>query len=114
MSSNSIPDVNEKDWKLFRSRLPGWQEAYMDKLNHEYMEILSGEGAPSSKFWELEKRIREDKRANGVQVDMRRSRLKIILINLLHEGAITPDDLDDFSDELKGPLIAFYKSTVKK
>ena len=22
--------VNEADWKLFRSRLPGWQEAYMD------------------------------------------------------------------------------------
>lgn len=24
--------VSEKDWKLFRSKLPGWQEAYMDKL----------------------------------------------------------------------------------
>ena len=24
--------VNEKDWKLFRSRLPGWQETYMESL----------------------------------------------------------------------------------
>ena len=24
--------VNEKDWKLFRSRLPGWQETYMEGL----------------------------------------------------------------------------------
>ena len=23
----------EKDWKIFRSKIAGWQEAYMDKLN---------------------------------------------------------------------------------
>ena len=52
---------SEKDWKLFRSKIAGWQEAYMDRLNEEYMEILSGEGAASEKFWKLEKRIKEDK-----------------------------------------------------
>ena len=56
------PGVNEKDWKLFRSRIPDWQEAYMDKLNHEYIELLSGEGNPSDKFWALEERIRQDKK----------------------------------------------------
>ena len=50
---------SEKDWKLFRSKLPGWQEAYMEKLNQEYIELLSGEGNASSKFWALEKRIRD-------------------------------------------------------
>ena len=30
-----MKQVNEKDWKLFRSRLPGWQEAYMGKLIEE-------------------------------------------------------------------------------
>ena len=50
------PGVNEKDWKLFRSRIPDWQEAYMDRLNHEYIELLSGEGNPSDKFWALEER----------------------------------------------------------
>ena len=49
---------SEKDWKLFRSKIAGWQEAYMDRLNEEYMEILSGEGAASEKFWKLEKRIK--------------------------------------------------------
>ena len=53
-----IPGVNEKDWNLFRSRIPDWQEAYMDRLNHEYIELLSGEGNPSDKFWALEVRIR--------------------------------------------------------
>ena len=27
---------SEKDWKLFRRKIVGWQEAYMDKLNKEY------------------------------------------------------------------------------
>ena len=30
---------SEKDWKIFRSKIAGWQEAYMDKLNKEYIEI---------------------------------------------------------------------------
>ncbi len=28
---------SEKDWKLFRSKIADWQEAYMDKLNKEYI-----------------------------------------------------------------------------
>ena len=31
-----LREVNEKDWKLFRQKLPGWQEVYMDRLNCEY------------------------------------------------------------------------------
>ena len=26
---------SEKDWKLFRSKISDWQEAYMEKLNQE-------------------------------------------------------------------------------
>ena len=45
---------SEKDWKVFRSKISGWQEAYMEKLNREYIELLSGEGDASEKFWVLE------------------------------------------------------------
>ena len=31
----------EKDWKLFRKKAVDWQEAHMDKLNKEYIELLS-------------------------------------------------------------------------
>ena len=31
-----VKGVNEKDWKLFRSRLPVWQETYMEKIIEEY------------------------------------------------------------------------------
>ena len=54
---STMYQVKERDWKLFRQKLPLWQEAYMDKLNQEYIRILSGEGLASEKFWELEKLI---------------------------------------------------------
>lgn len=57
---------SERDWKLFRSKIAGWQETYMDKLNKEYMVILNGDGNASEKFWKLEERIKEDKKDCGV------------------------------------------------
>ena len=92
---------SEKDWKLFRSKIADWQEAYMEKLNQEYVAILTGEGNASDKFWEIEKRIREDKKDCGVQREMSRSNQFYIMLSLLKEGAITLDDLEDFSDDLK-------------
>ncbi len=41
---------SEKDWKLFRSKIADWQEAYMEKLNREYIKLLSGEGNASENF----------------------------------------------------------------
>ena len=92
--------VKEQDWKLFRKKLPLWQESYMDKLNQEYIRLLSGEGLASDKFWELEKRIREDKRSIGVAVDMRRSQMYSNLLSLMANEIIQEDDLDGFSEEL--------------
>lgn len=92
---------SERDWKLFRSKIAGWQGAYMDKLNKEYMAILCGDGNASEKFWKLEKRIKEDKKDCGVQCEMSRSKQIFIMLELLNEGAITIDDLEEFSDDLK-------------
>ena len=92
--------LNEQDWKLFRQKLPFWQEGYMDRLNQEYIRLLSGEGLASEKFWELEKRIRRDQKSPGVMVDMRRSQMYSNLLSLLINGIISEDDLDGFSEEL--------------
>lgn len=97
----------EKDWKLFRSKIADWQESYMDKLNREYIAILSEDANPSDKFWKLVKRIKEDKKKAGVQVRMSRSNLTYNLISLLNEGAITFEDLEDFSDGLKETVGVF-------
>ena len=55
-------DVSERDWKLFRKKLPGWQEAYMERLCKEYIELLSSESIASERFWKLEKRITDDRK----------------------------------------------------
>ncbi|MBQ7497724.1 MAG: multidrug transporter [Selenomonas sp.] len=96
---------NEKDWKLFRKKVADWQENYIEKLTREYIELLSGEGYSSDKFWELDKRIKRDKKKAGVMItDMSRSNMMFIIMQLLNEKVITLEDLADFSDELKEHL----------
>ena len=92
--------VKEQDWKLFRKKLPLWQEAYLDRLNQEYIQLLSGAVSASEKFWELEKRIRRDQNSVGVVADMRRSQMYSNLLSLLVNEIIREDDLDGFSEEL--------------
>lgn len=97
----------KKDWKLFRAKLPGWQEAYMDKLNCEYIALLSEKNAPSEKFWRLDERIKMDKKSPGVKLQMTRTNLIYNIISLINDGVIGVDDLKDFSDNLKEAMRAF-------
>ena len=97
----------KKDWALFREKISDWQEAYMNKLNKEYIELLSGEGRRSEKFWALEERIRNDKKDTGVQLKMSRSNCIPNIISLLNEEVITMEDLDEFSDELKETILMY-------
>ena len=67
-------DISKKDWKLYREKLPGWQERYMEKLVKEYIEMLSNDDKPASeKFWTLEKRIKNDRKHPGVLIEVRKS-----------------------------------------
>lgn len=84
----------ETDWKLFRSRVADWQEAYMDRLNKEYIELLSGESNASDKFWALEERINKDKKDKGVILRKSRSQMLSNILSLIEEGAIGYEDLD--------------------
>ena len=98
MKSNDL--VLEKDWKLFRKRLPEWQERHMQSLLDEYAAIIAGDGNPSTKFWELKERLKKDVRHVGVQAEMSRSRMVLNLMSLLHEKVITMSDLDGFSKKV--------------
>ena len=53
------------DWKKYREKIVGWQENYMDRLTKEYIEFLSSDELASKKFWELEKRMKQDKKCPG-------------------------------------------------
>ena len=95
-------DISKKDWKLYREKLPGWQERYMEKLVKEYIEMLSDDERPASeKFWELEKRIRTDRKHPGVIIEVRKSGALDDITRFISLDVITYDDIADFSEELK-------------
>lgn len=94
-------EVNEKDWKILRKKVPVWQENYMEKLNKEYIQLLQRNEQASTNFWDLEKRIFKDRRRIGVVIDMRRSRMIENILELLYDEVIEFNDLEEFSDELK-------------
>ena len=43
-------DISKKDWKLFRERLSGWQENYMEGLVKEYANFLNDDKKPSGRM----------------------------------------------------------------
>ena len=95
---------SESDWRLFRKRLPEWQERCVQSLLNEYAAIIAAADDPSARFWKLEKRLKRDVRRVGVQTKMSRSSMHLNLLRLLHEKAITMSDLDGFSEELVASL----------
>jgi hypothetical protein len=104
-----IMEYTKSDWKLFRIRIVDWQEAYMDKLNKEYIELLNADSNASDKFWELEKRIRKDKRKPGVIIEMSKQDLIIDLVSLINDNVIGMEDLEEFSDGLKETVKIFIE-----
>lgn len=101
-------EFTEADWKLFRKRLPDWQERYMASLIEEYRTFLSSDVPASSKFWELDKRIKNDKRKTGVlATDVSRSNMRFLMMDLINEGAISVEDFEGFSEDFKAQLTLF-------
>lgn len=93
--------ISEHDWKIFRNKIPDWQEHYMERLATDYITLLQSEKKASAKFWKLEKRIKQDKKSPGVLIDMRRSTAINNIVNMVLDEVISFDDLEDFSDDLK-------------
>ena len=102
MKEIRMREISKADWKLFREKIPIWQEHYMEKLVQEYVILLTDKDkTASAKFWTLEKRIKEDRRKPGVLISMRKSEAIRDIIMLIHDGAISLEDLKDFSDDLQ-------------
>ena len=95
-------EISKNDWKLFRENLAEWQENYMERLNKEYIALLSADDKNASdKFWELEKRINKDKKHLGVIMEMSKSEAIWNIVDLIRLDVIAYEDLADFSDDLK-------------
>ena len=93
---------NEQDWKLFREKVPTWQEKYMEKINQKIQKLLENPSKTASeKFWQIEKIIHNEKRNPGVLIEMKRSLMFTNILSLLKSKCITIDDLSDFSEDLQ-------------
>ena len=100
----------KKDWKLYRVKLAKYQENYIEHLNQEYITLLSDkEKIPSEKLWELEKRIKKDRRHPGVIIDVQKSTAIWTITNLLKMQVISRDDLEGFSSDLIDTVNFFLK-----
>lgn len=100
----------EKDWQLFKKKIPEWQESYMDRLNREYIHLLSEDVPASEKFWTLEKRIKTDKHKAGVRLELTRSAFIGNVVQLINEGVIDMKELDGFSDEFRDTVSLLSKT----
>ena len=95
-----VMEMSKADWKLFRERVSDWQEHYMEQLVKEYIELLSSPGNASDHFWELEKRIKKDKKHPGVLIELRKSTAIWDIAYFVGSEIITMDDLEGFSEDL--------------
>lgn len=93
-------EISKADWKLFRERVSGWQEHYMEQLAKEYVELLTSPGNASDHFWALEKSIKQDKKHPGVLIELRKSTAIWDIAYFVRDGVITMDELEGFSEDL--------------
>lgn len=93
-------EISKTDWKLYRERVGGWQEHYMEKLVKQYIKLLSSPGNASDHFWELEKRIKRDRKHPGVIIELRKSEAIWDIAMFVQKKVINMEDLEGFSDDL--------------
>ena len=94
-------EPSKSDWKLYREKIGEWQEHYMEKLVKEYADYLCSDLPASTKFWEIEKRIKRDRKTPGVCIELRKSDMFWDIAGLINDKVISMDDLEEFSDDLK-------------
>lgn len=93
-------EISKSDWKLYRERVSDWQEHYMERLTKEYIKLLSAPGNASDHFWELEERIKKDKKHPGVMIELRKSDALWDIAMFVSKKVITMNDLEGFSEDL--------------
>ena len=71
----------ESDWKLYRSRRPAWEEAYLERKIREYAALLAGPEKASDKFFALGKKIEKDQRQLYVKERSSRPRIWTVSAN---------------------------------
>ena len=93
-------EISKADWKLFQDRLRLWQDNYMQRLIDGYIEMLQGPENASSKFWQLERKLKSDRLNPGVSLVLDKQEVINDIASMVKIGVITIADLEGFSEEL--------------
>lgn len=93
-------EISKADWKLFQDRLRLWQENYMERLIEEYVKMLQGPENASSKFWQLDRKLKSDRLNPGVTLVLDKQQVINDIASMVKIGVITIADLEGFSEEL--------------
>ena len=104
---------SKRDWKLYQEKIKVWQEHYIEKLVKEYADYLCSEIPASTKFWELEKRIKQDKKNPGVLIELSKSDMLWDIAGLIRRNIITIEDLVEFSDALKEEVTLILQRSIE-
>ena len=102
-------EPSKRDWKLYREKIGEWQEHHMEKLVKEYADYLCSDLPASTKFWEMEKRIKRDRKTPGVCIELRKADMFWDIAGLISDKVISMDDLEEFSDDLKEAVALILK-----
>ena len=95
-------ELSKSDWKKYRDKIGSWQENYMERLLKEYVAFIQTDEPASKRFWELEKRIKQDKKCPGVLItDMSKASAIYDIATLVREEIISIKELNDFSSDLR-------------
>ena len=107
---------SESDWKKFRMIVPELRERYLRERNSEIDAILRDESStPTNKFWTASKRIEEiEKILRSCLDDHSRSTMMNYLMIMCRHQMLMEEDLDDFSEDVRGRLIEFKKENAQQ
>jgi len=105
----------ESDWKKFRWIVPGLRDRYLRDQNAELMEILQRPAlTPTEAFWAASDCLEKVKRTLADCLDdHKRSRMWESLRLMLRHGMLTEEDLEGFSEELRGQILALIEIQKK-
>ncbi|MBE7727077.1 MAG: hypothetical protein E7244_22535 [Enterocloster citroniae] len=73
----------------------------MERLIEDYVSYLSSTEPASTKFWTMEKRMKQDKKTPGVCIEISKGNMIFDLVRFLQDEVIVFSDLDEFSEKLR-------------
>jgi hypothetical protein len=101
----------ESDWKRFRRIVPALRERYLREQTAELGALLQRPAmTPTENFWATSDRVDKVKRVlTSCLDDHKRSRLRESLMLMVRHGMMTEEDLEGFSEELQGSILAMIR-----